>query len=986
MCIGVIDTSAPYGYSPRREERQSSPRRMQQQVDESDRVSKDNFHLAQRIYKIMESPGMITDLINDTRHLDAHPGTMNYKSRLEEAQKIHNRNMAMATRLDNIKPFYAKSDLTLQVHLRRKNDKKNKKSNQKRNKIEYHIHNALVEIHGPGNITHRSEGNGYSNHQEDDMYQTNSARRAEPDETSRNVILEHTKVQDGRVLELAVIKEPYQDQYSVYGIDVDNGQKYELKLTSEDVASILDGDILVTSVDNVMVWLMLLNKCKLYPVDSFSRGQKRRNDVYSPEDEYQEFNDPFEDAEDPSNLEDKTLGEMDESFFFPAAPKASRPSTSGGRAGRQRGGRGTAGSKKERSGYTAEQGLFGLGETSGSDLKSSNQSPNKDDFADNSFIDEVNEDSVIKIQSKIRSSLAKKKVDLLKKEKEEQEVAAVRLQSKVRTSFAKKKVDLIKKEKYAADRAQSAQKREKEEQEKQTKQEQEAAIRLQAITRRKLSVRKVEILKQEKLSSNKVTDVTTQLKPSSAQNIDNEEQEKQTKQEQEAAIRLQAITRRKLSVRKVEILKQEKLSSKKVNTEIRESIEEQEKPLENVEPSKQVVSSASSQKQALKPMPPTSGRTQNSSKNVAKPSSVRSAPTRNIQASDKSSNKIVKGSAPAPIQEKPKLPAPEKYLRPNISKKVEVATSSVSSKKTNNVNNQNKKAPIVVKSQIKKEEKEVKAIKFQIGDIIECNYKSIGKWYSGQISAINEKGTYDVKYNDGDEERDVVEDLIRKIPKLEVQEEEVLDSELNISLKVGDKCEANYHSNGTWFSGSISLVRGNGTYDIKYDDGDSETGVRGNCIRLKEIVEVANDEVIDNTNISLKEGDKVEVNYKGRGTWCSGNISSVREDGTYDIKYDDGDAESNVKGNYIRLMEVVDDADEAEIEIDDNNNSKNDSKVLDNTTIADNKIDNKNENTSKADINIVNNTNDADINTVNDTNDADTKIKDDNIIEELENK
>jgi hypothetical protein len=347
---------------------------------------------------------------------------------------------------------------------------------------------------------------------------------------------------------------------------------------------------------------------------------------------------------------------------------------------------------------------------------------------------------------------------------------------------------------------------------------------------------------------------------------------------------------------------------------------------------------------------------------------VRSAPTRNNQASGKSSNKILKGSAPAPIQEKPKLPAPEKYLRPNISKKVEVATSSVSSKKTNNVNNQNKKAP-AVKSQIKKAEKEVKEIKFQIGDIIECNYKNSGKWYSGQISAVNEKGTYDVKYNDGDEERDVAEDLIRNILK-----KEVLDSELNISLKVGDKCEANYHNEGTWFSGSISLVRENGTYDIKYDDGDSETGVRGNCIRLKEIVEVANDEVIDNTNISLKEGDKVEVNYKGQGTWCSGNISLVREDGTYDIKYDDGDAESNVKGNYIRLMEVVDDADEAEIEID-NNNSKNDSKVLDNTTIADNKIDNKNENTSKADNDIVNN-----------TNDADTKIKDDNIIEELENK
>jgi hypothetical protein len=100
----------------------------------------------------MESPGMITDLINDTRHLDAHPGTMNYKARLEEAQKIHNRNIAMAARLDNIKPFYGKTDLTLQIPLRRKNDKKNKK--QQLNKVEYHIQKALQEIENSISATH----------------------------------------------------------------------------------------------------------------------------------------------------------------------------------------------------------------------------------------------------------------------------------------------------------------------------------------------------------------------------------------------------------------------------------------------------------------------------------------------------------------------------------------------------------------------------------------------------------------------------------------------------------------------------------------------------------------------------------------------------------------------------------------------------------------------------------------------------------------
>lgn len=55
-------------------------------------------------------------------------------------------------------------------------------------------------------------------------------------------------------------------------MDVDNGQRYELRLTSEDVSDILDGDILVTSVDNVEVWMALLNKVNLQPVDAFEQA------------------------------------------------------------------------------------------------------------------------------------------------------------------------------------------------------------------------------------------------------------------------------------------------------------------------------------------------------------------------------------------------------------------------------------------------------------------------------------------------------------------------------------------------------------------------------------------------------------------------------------------------------------------------------------------------------------------------------------------
>lgn len=41
------------------------------------------------------------------------------------------------------------------------------------------------------------------------------------------------------------------------------------------------------------------------------------------------------------------------------------------------------------------------------------------------------------------------------------------------------------------------------------------------------------------------------------------------------------------------------------------------------------------------------------------------------------------------------------------------------------------------------------------------------------------------------------------------------------------------------------------------------------------------------------ENDPVEVLYKGKGTkWFKGKISRLNRDGTYDIKYDDGDSET----------------------------------------------------------------------------------------------
>lgn len=51
----------------------------------------------------------------------------------------------------------------------------------------------------------------------------------------------------------------------------------------------------------------------------------------------------------------------------------------------------------------------------------------------------------------------------------------------------------------------------------------------------------------------------------------------------------------------------------------------------------------------------------------------------------------------------------------------------------------------------------------------------------------------------------------------------------------------------------------------------------------------------------FKVGDKVEARWKG-GSYYKGTIAAVNADGTYNINYDDGDKESNVKEMNIKLQ------------------------------------------------------------------------------------
>jgi hypothetical protein len=49
---------------------------------------------------------------------------------------------------------------------------------------------------------------------------------------------------------------------------------------------------------------------------------------------------------------------------------------------------------------------------------------------------------------------------------------------------------------------------------------------------------------------------------------------------------------------------------------------------------------------------------------------------------------------------------------------------------------------------------------------------------------------------------------------------------------------------------------------------------------------------------------KVEALYYGRDKWYPGVICKDCGDGTYDIKYDDGEIEKNVKQSFIRVLGI----------------------------------------------------------------------------------
>ncbi len=230
---------------------------------------------------------------------------------------------------------------------------------------------------------------------------------------------------------------------------------------------------------------------------------------------------------------------------------------------------------------------------------------------------------------------------------------------------------------------------------------------------------------------------------------------------------------------------------------------------------------------------------------------------------------------------------------------------------------------------------------FAEGDEVQCNYKGKGQWLRGGISHVNKGGTYDVVFDNGNEEHYVDSACIRPIRKTrgsqargkakkeifgeyftaksELQtrtgEAPTFDNSVNDSdnasksgteardFKVGDEVKGNYKGYGRGFKGRISYANTDGTYNVLCGDGITERGVRPSQLRFSAnaSIEPSKLTMFNGSDISeFEPGDEIEGNFKGKGRWYRGKVAIVNRDGTYDIHYDDGDRERGVNAYNIR--------------------------------------------------------------------------------------
>ena len=154
------------------------------------------------------------------------------------------------------------------------------------------------------------------------------------------------------------------------------------------------------------------------------------------------------------------------------------------------------------------------------------------------------------------------------------------------------------------------------------------------------------------------------------------------------------------------------------------------------------------------------------------------------------------------------------------------------------------------------------------GSDIEARYEGRREWWRGRVMRVNrDEGTYDIRYDNGEEELEVHPTMMR--PR----------------MRKGASVMARFQGRKRWFPGKISRVHDNGTLDVVYNDGDKDTRLDADCVRP----------------LKFEKNDRVEAKQRGK-TWLPARVSHVCENGMYDVLFEDGIEETNLEIENLRYV------------------------------------------------------------------------------------
>lgn len=204
------------------------------------------------------------------------------------------------------------------------------------------------------------------------------------------------------------------------------------------------------------------------------------------------------------------------------------------------------------------------------------------------------------------------------------------------------------------------------------------------------------------------------------------------------------------------------------------------------------------------------------------------------------------------------------------------------------------------------------AATYPVGTKVEGNFQGRNKWYPGTITNVRDvKGSlhYGIKYNDGDSEDNVPEDMIRPLgvksrsaqntppvpskpasssgaprPTPQKSHRRLLDNDDQLAdSKGGDKNRVNESK----LSQSLSLVA---------EPSERKTGSGSSGSGSTTSAEMTDEER------ELLASIRIEANHHGSGIWYPGRILREGDEGFVDIQYDHGEIEENVPVERIRLL------------------------------------------------------------------------------------